>query len=200
MKLLALSDVHGDARWAQKMAEKAAEEKVDLVLLCGDITMGDDLESVEGLVGPFKEKNLEVAILPGNHEGLATTQFLVERYKIKNLHGYAWKFGDIGIFGCGYANIGIHQLTDKEFFNTLKRTHNYLKDVRKRIMVTHVHPDETKLGLGVFEGSAGVKKAVEELQPDVHLCGHVHETAGMEDIVGKTKVINVGKTGKIIEV
>lgn len=200
MKLLALSDVHGDAHWMRKMAQKAAEEKVDLVLLCGDLTMEDDLESVEGLVGPFKEKNLEVAILPGNHEGLATTQFLVERYKIKNLHGYALKFGDIGIFGCGYATIGTHQLSEKEFFDTLKRTHNYLKDAKKKIMVTHVHPDESRLGLGIFAGSTGVRKAVEELQPDLHLCGHVHETAGMEDIIGKTKVINVGKHGKIIEV
>ena len=198
MKILALSDVHGDRHFIRKMAAKGAEEKVDLVILAGDIA--DNQGNVEGLVGPFKEKGLEVAVLPGNHEGLAETGFLVERYGVKDLHGYVLKKGDVGIFGCGYADIGLHQLTEEEFFMTLKRAHMQLKDVKRKIMVTHVQPSESILGLGLFPGSSGVRKAIEEFQLDVHICGHIHETHGIEEMIGKTRVMNVGKTGKIIEV
>ena len=197
MKILALSDVHGDRLFVQKMAEKGAEEKVDLVLLAGDLVAHDG--NTEGLIGPFKEKGLEVAIIPGNHEGLAEVNFLSEKYSIKNLHGYVIKVGDIGIFGCGYADVGIHQLSERQFFETLKKAHDLLKDVKKKLMVTHVQPSDSLIGLGIFPGSEGIRKAIDEFKPDLHICGHIHETHGIEEVIGSTRVINVGKTGRIIE-
>lgn len=197
MKILALSDIHGDKNLIKEMAEKANKEKVDLVLLAGDLMNFD--QPIEGLIGPFKEKGLEVGILPGNHEGLAEINFLVEKYQLKNLHGYVLKKDDIGIFGCGYGDVGLHQLNEEDFFNTLKKGHDSLKDIKKKIMVTHIQPQETLISL-TWPGSQGVRKAVEQFQPDFHLCGHVHETEGIEEMIGKTKVINVGKKGKIIEV
>lgn len=198
MKILAISDAHGDRDFIRRMAEKGAKEKVDLVLIAGDVKGFDG--SFEGVIGPFKEKGLEVGIIPGNHEGLAEIGFLVERYGVKNLHGYVLKKGDIGIFGCGYGDIGIHQLTEEDFFKTLKKGHDYLSGIKKKIMVTHVQPGGSLLSLGIFPGSSGVRRAVEEFQPDIHLCGHVHESEGIEEVIGKTKVINVGKKGKVIEV
>lgn len=197
MKILALSDLHGDRSLVKKMAERGAQEKVDLVLLAGDLMHYDG--SLDGLIGPFKEKGLEVALLPGNHEGLSEVNFLAERYGAKNLHGYAFKKGDIGFFGCGYADVGLHQLNEEQFFKTLERAHKSLGDVKKKIMVTHIQPSNSILGLGIFPGSKGVRKAIEQFQPEFHLCGHVHETQGVEDNIGKTKIINVGKVGKIIE-
>ena len=195
---MAVSDVHGDTSFMRKMAEKGAKEKVDLVILAGDLLNFD--QPSEGLIRPFKEKGLEVAIIPGNHEGLAEVNSMVEQYDIKNLHGYALRIGDVGIFGCGYGDIGIHQLTEEQFFETLKNAHRHLEGVKKKVMVTHVQPNESILSLhNPLWGSSGVRKAIEELQPDLHLCGHIHETHGMEDIIGKTRSINVGKTGKIIE-
>lgn len=198
MKILALSDIHGDRSLVREMAEKGAKEKVDLVLLAGDLV--DEEKNPEGIVGPFKDKGLDVAVLPGNHEGLAEIGFLVDKYGAKNLHGYVLKKGDIGIFGCGYGDIFTHQLTDEEFFNTLKKAHESLGDVKKKLMVTHVQPNKSIIGLhNPGWGSSGVRKAVEELQPDLHLCGHIHETEGIEDKIGKTRIINVGKKGRIIE-
>ncbi|MFH1398860.1 MAG: hypothetical protein ABIG95_02005, partial [Candidatus Woesearchaeota archaeon] len=51
-----------------------------------------------------------------------------------------------------------------------------------------------------FPGSEGVRKAIDEFKPDILLCSHVHEAEGLEEKVGKTRVINVGKQGKIIEI
>ncbi len=77
-----------------------------------------------------------------------------------------------------------------------------LKNVKKKIMVTHVHPSESLIGklTQIFPGSTAVKKAIERFKPDIALCSHVHEAAGIEEKIGKTKVINVGREGKIIEI
>ena len=197
MKVLAAGDIHGDTELARELAAKADREKVDLVILCGDIT--DRERSTDNLVGAFKQK---VLLIPGNHESIATADFLAERYHAKNLHGYSVKIKDIGFFGCGLANIGISQLTDKDVAGLLRKGYSYVKDCKKKIMVTHVHPSGTIMEklTRFFPGSTGVKQAAEDLKPDILFCSHVHEAEGIEEIVGKTRVINVGRKGKIVEI
>lgn len=200
LKILAAGDIHGDVGLAKKLAEKAKKEKVDLVVLCGDITQAD--QSTDNLIGPFKKLHEKILLIPGNHEPVATTDFLAEAYGVKNLHGYSVKYKDVGIFGAGGANIGLFQLSEKEIYDLLKKGFDKIKYLEKRIMVTHVHPSGTKMEkfTEIFPGSEGVKKAVEKLQPDLILCSHVHEAEGIEEKIGKTKVINVGRKGKIIEI
>ena len=67
MKILAISDIHGDRTFMKKMAEKGKSERVDLVVIAGDI-LEEDMPK-PGLIQPFKDAGLEVALLPGNHEG-----------------------------------------------------------------------------------------------------------------------------------
>jgi len=199
LKILAAGDLHGDTSLAKKLAEKAEKEKVDLVVLCGDLTLGES--STENLVGPFVKKKEKVILIPGNHETIATADFLSDLYGVKNLHGYSVKYKGVGIFGAGGANIGLFQLNEKEIYDLLKKGFDKIKYLEKKIMVTHVHPEGGKIEkfTKFFPGSSSVKKAVEKFKPDVLLCSHVHEAEGIEEKVGKTRVINVGKKGKIIE-
>ena len=200
MKILAASDIHGDVNLARRLAEKAEKENVDAVLLCGDLTLQES--STEGIIGPFKEKGLRVGIIPGNHESAATSNFLIERYKLVNLHGYSYYMDRVGMFGCGSANIGLFQLSEEEIFNFLEKGHKYIEDKQKKIMVTHVHPSGSLIEkfTKFFPGSIAVRKAIEKFQPDLALCGHVHEAEGIEEKIGKTKLINVGRQGRIIEI
>ena len=199
MKVFAVSDVHGDTRWIEKLAEQAEKEKVDIVLLCGDLTLDESM--TENIVGPFKKRNLKVALIPGNHESTATTNFLAEKYQCYNLHGYSIRLGDIGIFGAGHANVGPHMIDDEELFGLIKRSFNDIKDTKKKILVTHVHPENgLSEQLSRFPGSAAVTKAIVQFKPDVHVCGHVHECEGIEEVIGKTQSINVGKRGKFFEI
>ncbi len=201
MKILAFGDIHGDSRLAEKLAERAEKENVDLVVICGDITYADN--STENLLGHFAKRNKKVVLIPGNHESLATADFLAYQYNATNLHGYSIQFKDVGLFGCGGAtNVGpAPTLTEDEMFMLLKKGHSGLKDAQKTIMVTHIHPAGTlmqKLSRYV-PPSQGVRKAIDELKPDILLCSHVHEAKGLEEQIGTTRVINVGKEGKIIE-
>ncbi len=199
MKILAAGDIHGDQGLAKKLAEKAGKNHVDLVILCGDITQFD--QSTDNLIKPFVEKKQKVLLIPGNHDSFATADFLAEFYGVKNIHGYSVKYDDIGIFGCGGANIGVAQLEEDEIFDTLKKGFDKVEYLKKKIMVTHVHPSESKMEkfTEFFPGSKGIKKAIDKLKPDILLCSHVHEAEGIEEKLGNTKVINVGKEGKIID-
>lgn len=202
MKILAFGDLHGDISQARKLAEKAEKEKADLVIICGDITMGE--MNTSNLIGPFAKKKKKVLLVPGNHETIATADFLAELYEpyTTNLHGYSIKYRDIGFFGAGGANIGLFKLSESDFFKLLKQGYDGIKGTKKKIMITHVHPDKTLMEkfTTIFKGSSGIRKAVETFKPDILLCSHVHEAEGLEEMIGSTRVINVGKMGKIIDV
>lgn len=200
MKILAAGDLHGDIRQVRKLANKAQKEKVDLVILCGDLTKSES--ETKGIIGPFLKKNKKVVLVPGNHETVATADFLAELYGVTNLHGYSLNLGDVGLFGCGLANVGANKLEEKDIFDILKKGHKKVRDHKKKIMVTHVHPSGTLMEkLSSFvPGSSGVSNAVKKLKPDILLCSHIHEAEGIEEKVGKTKIINTGREGRIIEI
>lgn len=200
MKILAFGDIHGDVNLAKSLAKKAEKENVDLVVLCGDITMAE--RSTKDLIGPFVKRKKKVVLIPGNHESFATADFLAELYNATNLHGYSIKAGDVALFGCGGANIGLQQISEKEIYDLLSKGFKSVKDVRKKIMVTHVHPSGTVMEkfTQIFPGSKGVRKAIQRFKPDILLCSHVHEAEGLEEKIGETRIINVGRKGKIIEV
>ncbi|MDO8480946.1 MAG: metallophosphoesterase [Nanoarchaeota archaeon] len=199
LKILAAGDIHGDRGLAERLAEQAEREHVDLVILCGDLTFQE--QSTEGIIGPFVKRKERVLLIPGNHETVATADFLAELYKVKNLHGYSVKYKEVGIFGAGGANIGLFQIPEEEIYALLKKGHLKIDELKKKIMVTHVHPSGSKMEkfTKFFPGSTGVRKAIDTFKPDILLCSHVHEAEGIEEMIGKTKVINVGRRGKIIE-
>ncbi len=200
MKILAAGDIHGDIELSRRLAEKGAEENVNFVVLCGDLTFAES--SIDNLMKPFVEKGQKVVLIPGNHETEATVDFLCQRYDAINLHGYSFIYKDVGLFGCGSANIGLFQLNENDFFDILSRGHKYIENAKKKIMVTHCHPSGTLMEkfTSIFPGSSGIRKAVDTLKPDLLLCSHVHEADGIEEKIGNTKIINVGKKGKIIEI
>ncbi|MEM1535282.1 MAG: metallophosphoesterase [Candidatus Pacearchaeota archaeon] len=204
IRILAAGDLHGDVRAVKELAKKADKYNVDLVILTGDLTFGE--LTTENLIGPFLKKGRKVLVIPGNHESLATIDFLVDLYgpEVKNIHGYSIKMGNLGIFGAGGAvAVGPKfTLTDEQLFSSLKQGFEKIKDAKKKIMITHVHPSGTlseKFSKFV-PGSQAVEKAIKYFKPDIALFSHVHEASGLEEKIGKTKLINVGKEGKIIEI
>ena len=200
MRILAAGDIHGDRSLAQRLAEKAEKENADLVIITGDITHFD--QSADGIMGPFVAKKKKVLFVPGNHDSFATADFLVAMYGVKNIHGYSVRYEDVGIFGCGGANVGpVTILQEKEIMDLLQKGFDKIKYLPKKIMVTHVHPSDTAMEKfsNFIPGSSGVKKALDEMKPDFLLCSHVHEAEGIEEMVGLTKVINVGKEGTILD-
>jgi len=198
-KILAVGDIHGDTGLVKKLAIKAKKENVDLVILAGDLTFAE--ESTKNLIGPSLKAKKQVLIIPGNHESIATTDFLTEMYlPVKSIHGYSFVQGDVGVFGAGGGDIGINQVNDSEIFKLLKKGNEKIKNSKKKIMVTHMHPKGSKAEFSGFKGSKAVKKAVKEFHPDILISAHIHEAGGIEEKIGKTKVINVSRNPAIFEI
>ena len=51
---------------------------------------------------------------------------------------------------------------------------------------------------GSFVGNKSYTSFIKKHQPDVVLCGHIHENAGKEDKIGKSRILNPGPTGMLI--
>lgn len=198
MKILAAGDMHGNEHVAEKLAEEAEKNGAELVLIAGDIA--DFGEIAKGMIGPFLKRGKKVAFITGNHETPGLGEFLSEKYKIPNIQSYAFIYRDIGVFGCGGANIGMGFVSDEDMFRYLKNGFKYIKNAKKKIMVTHVHPKGSIIERTSFPGSEAVTKAIYEFKPDLHICGHIHEMEGFEEKMGGTPVICVGSRGKIVDV
>lgn len=199
--ILVAGDIHGDTGLVKKLAKRAKKENVDLIILAGDITMWEN--DTKNLIGPFAKLKKPVLLLHGNHESLATIDFLSEMYSpnTKNLHGYSFMTkNNVGIFGAGGGDFGFSPMSEKGFFKTLKKAHKGVEKAKKTIMVTHIHPFKSKAEFSGFQGSKGVRDAIKTFKPDIVLSGHIHEAEGMKEKIGKTQVYHIGKQGKIIEV
>ncbi|PIU63143.1 hypothetical protein COS83_01145 [archaeon CG07_land_8_20_14_0_80_38_8] len=198
MRILAASDLHSNKKKAEKLAKKAVKEKVDLVLLGGDII---EMGSTEGMIKPFKKAGIEVLMVHGNHDDPTDIDFLSKKYGkgVYNLHSYYKEFDNVVIIGAGGTDFTPFGLSNKDLF---ARITDKIKSTKKKtIILAHEPPFETKLDdLGWMNvGSREMRKLIENYNPDLVLCGHIHEKFGLTDYIGKTKIINTGSDGVIID-
>lgn len=83
------------------------------------------------------------------------------------------------------------------------------------ILVTHYAPWGTRcdglkrrpgqakpvdLPAGDGGGSRVVRKIMDQIQPELLICGHYHISFGERDCVGRTIVVNPGPNGMILEI
>jgi len=196
LKILAAGDLHGDFNVAKKLALKAKKGKVDLVVLAGDI-YGYDGEG-DGILEPFVKSGQKVVFVPGNLDFDEDIENLSRMGK--NIHNYYVSYGGVGIVGIGSPNWKLN--LDRKDLDSIKRNFSQMK-AKKRILVSHLHPEGTNVENLGFAGGTGddiVRHAALEFKPDLLIAAHIHEGEGIEDRIGKTRVVQVGKTGKIIEI
>lgn len=196
LKILAAGDFHGDSSAVKKLAEKAEKEKVDLVILTGDMT---GMVQTKNIIKPFIDKGKKVLFVPGNWETKEDAENLSKMYGIKNIEDHYLKYKEVGIFGVGSADWSLYPDNERTF-KKLKKQNDKLKNLERKILVSHLHAAGTKSELSGFAGNEGLRAAIEEFQPDLFISGHIHELEGVEEKIGKTRVINVGKKGKIFEI
>jgi len=193
LRILAAGDLHGDIGIARKLSAKAKKSKVDLVVLAGDIYGYDDDDSE--ILKPFAKAGQKVVFVPGNCD------FEEDRARLskqgKDIHNYYVTYGGVGIAGIGSPNWKLS--LDEEDFRGIKNNFDRIK-AGKKILVSHLHAKGT---VGEFSGVPGEKvlrKAVKDFKPDLLISAHIHEAEGLEDEIGKTRVVQVGRRGKVLEI
>jgi Icc-related predicted phosphoesterase len=193
LKILAAADLHGDFDIAKKLSIKAKKNKVDLVVLAGDI-YGYDVGD-EGILDAFRKAGQKVVFVPGNCD--FDDECRVLERNGKNIHNYYVTYGDVGIAGVGSPNWKLS--LDDDDLGEIKRNFDRMKPA-KRILVSHLHAEGTAAEFSGIPGETVLRKAVDNFKPDLLISAHIHEAEGIEDKIGKTRIIHVGRRGKILEI
>src|SRR3989338_322320 len=202
VRVLAAGDFHGNSIFARQLADKAVKENVELILLCGDIVESQGEHKI-GIIAPFVDAGKKVLLVTGNHDGFVAGDLLAEIYGIRHVHGQALRYGDVGIVGFSGANCGWDALEEEEIFSTLSEGTKKISYLSKKIFMTHIFPKDSlmdKMSHSALPGSTGLLKAIKELKPDILFCSHAHEAEGVEEIIGNTRVICVGRQGKVLDI
>jgi len=193
VKILAAADLHGDIGIARKLSAKARKGKVDLVVLAGDVY--GYMEGDEKILEPFNKAKQKVVFVPGNWDSREESEIL--KRGAKSIHNYYVTYGDVGVMGIGSQDWKME--LDKGDLEEIKKNFERMKP-KKKILVSHLHAQGTKAEFSGIPGDKILKKAVKDFKPDLLISAHIHEAEGIEDKIGKTRVVQVGRKGKILEI
>jgi len=209
-KFLCIADIHGDINSLLRAREFAATSGVENVIILGDFSghgafrdpkkNEEDVKKVLSILS-----NFNLLAIPGNCESKSALK-IFNKQKV-NLHRKVVALDGTVIVGLGGSNPTPFdtpfELQEKKIYKELKsllrRNEN---QERKIILVLHCPPKDTecdKISGGKHIGSEAVRGIVEEFQPRLVLCSHVHESAGKEDRIKKSRIVNIGSVsnGKI---
>jgi hypothetical protein len=193
MKLLCVTDLHGNAAALRRILDAAGP--VDLVLLGGDLTTFGAPDDAEALVAQAGKAGCPVLAVAGNCDSAAIDRRLKKTGA--GLHGRGVVAGELGIHGLSAIppwRDGMYQFTEQELAEALRRGHAEVSGAGRHVVLAHAPPRNGSLdrtALGQHVGSVALMEFIERVQPDLVVCGHVHEARGVEKL-GKTRVVNCG--------
>ena len=193
LKILAAADLHGDVNIAKRLSEKAKKGKVDLVVLAGDVYGYS--EGKPGILEPFRKAKQKIVFVPGNCDFDEECAMLAREGK--SIQNYYVTYGGVGIAGIGSPNWKLS--LDGRDLENIRLNFEKMKPAKK-ILVSHLHASGTMAEFSGIPGEEILRKAVKDLKPDLLIAAHIHEGEGIEDRIGKTRVVQVGRKGKILEI
>jgi len=195
MRLLIFSDIHGD----KAALEKLMQSEADYYFAAGDLAnWGRGLEHL----GPILQKHADrMYVLPGNHESENDIAHFCDQYGFKNFHGQTMEIDGYKIAGLGYSNPTPFNTPGEYSEQELSSRLAKFSGLYPLVLICHAPPKDTKLdraGEGQNFGSTAMREFIDGQQPVYFFCGHIHEAAGQEDTIGKTRGWNVGKRGHLL--
>ena len=198
MRIFAISDLHADRNLARIGAEQASLHGADLVMLAGDLSLfGSEFE---GIIAPFTELNVPILLLGGNHDDHERVAELAASYGAVHLDGYGVVIGGVGFIGTRGITLGGSRQTPEEMRDSLLTAARYAR-AERIVMMTHGHPSGTLMSQlsSYVRGSETIEELIHTIEPSLHVCGHVHEGAGLIESIGQTKVVNVSRIPTLID-
>jgi len=194
MKIISFGDVHMATRNLERMGEVMRD--TELVIVSGDLTNFGGVDDARKVITDVRRACPAVLALPGNLDQREVIPFL-EAEGVA-LHGKGVVIDGVGIFGCGGSNITPFgtpmELSEDEIYATLRAGYKTVRVVRPLLMICHTPPYDTKcdrIMSGKPVGSSAARRFIEEVKPEVCISGHIHESAGVDEI-GPTKILNAG--------
>ncbi len=195
MKILAFGDLHGSYL---KVLDYLNGNNLDLIIITGDITDFGPAELGEEILNEISQFNIPLLVIPGNCDPI-TIHSKIENSQAVNIHGRSVIIKDIGICGFGGSNPTPFntplEFEEIQIYEEARKVFKIVSNQKIILFITHAPPYGTKTDLlasGVHVGSKSIRKVIEEFQPTLNICGHIHESKGVDEI-GLTQVINPGE-------
>lgn len=193
MRLLGITDLHDSRAALERIL--AAAGPVDLILLGGDLTNFGSPAGAEKLVRQAQATGTKVLAVAGNCDSAEIDRRLVELEV--SLAGRGLIHEGVGLHGLSAMppwRGDMYQLTEEELAEALRAGYAQIGGVEHHVLLSHPPPhggtlDRTSMGKHV--GSTALRSFIDETQPGLVLCGHIHESRGVEKI-GPTTAVNCG--------
>jgi putative phosphoesterase len=198
MKILVMGDIHGQC---QNIFNYLKKNKSDLIILTGDITHFGPEKLGEEILNEICIFDTPTLAIPGNCDPLSIYGEL-ENSNAINIHNRSLIIKNIGICGFGGSNTTPFntplEFAEMQIYSQLEKIISQIENEEIRILVTHVPPYNTKADLlpsGEHVGSESLRRIIEEYQPTLNLCGHIHESKAI-DKIGETIILNPGESSQ----
>jgi Icc-related predicted phosphoesterase len=195
MRVLTLSDIHGDVDTLERILNR--ETDYDLILVLGDITdisYDDYVERAQEIIELLDSQGTFVKAIPGNMDNEEILELLIQN-RI-NLHKDMFTLQDYDFVGFGGGKTPFDtpfEPDDSErgqvLSTLLERTAS-----PNRAVVSHHPPKNTRIDRtadGDQVGSDALRRLIEQEDIRIVFSGHIHEAAG-EDRLGNTVMVNPG--------
>jgi len=194
MRIAYLVDVHG--RFDAVTSALGEIGAIDVLVLGGDLTNAGSPDAVDQAIESFRPLAPTLLAVAGNMDSPAIDARLVALGV--SLDGHGVVLGDVGLHGVsasGPTPLNTpHELPDECLGVRAEAGHRQVAGSRIRIFCPHSPPYSTacdRLRSGVPVGSRSLRAFIEREQPDLVLCGHIHESSG-EDVIGRSRIVNPG--------
>jgi uncharacterized protein len=163
-----------------------------LIVVAGDITRFGPVKSAYDVFEALEKANRKVMAITGNTDGRDVARVLRKKnIDIHNKGVVIDHVGFVGFSGPTALQVGGAQILNYEAINY---TLSELKNCDRKVLVSHMPPANTKVDTvfsGHHVGSEFLRDIIETEQPNLVICGHIHEGRGV-DKIGKTTIINPG--------
>ncbi|MDM7934050.1 MAG: metallophosphoesterase, partial [Methanothrix sp.] len=144
-----------------------------------------------------------VLIVPGNMDRRDVVLDLWREEGLHLLHRSTWTLRGHCFIGLGgmvarnpqrLGDPARFYHTDEEAYECLSRIWSEIHCTGRRIVIVHQPPRgaQDTLYTGESSGSTALRRFVDEHQPDLLLCGHIHECRG-ESWIGSCRIVNLGE-------
>jgi uncharacterized protein len=194
MKIYAFTDHHGSPSDLEYVKKKSKD--ADIILCGGDFTIFEN--EIEYIMNEMNKLPKKVLLIHGNHEDDITVRALCSSFSnLIFIHQEIHIIGEYAFVGYGGGGFSTHDLNFENWTKTIARQ----LEGKKVVLMLHGPPHGTKadkMAMG-YVGNKSFAKFIKEHQPELVICGHIHETFGRRDTIGKSKVINPGPIGEMIE-
>ncbi len=198
MRILAFSDLHRNLDAAAALVERSGD--CDVVIAAGDFA--NQHNGLEESIDALKAIETPTVLVPGNNETEDALRAACSGWEAATvLHGGACEIGGVEFFGLG-AGIPTtpwdwsFDLTEEEAAERLAAC------PAGAVLVVHSPPhghcDQSSAGDHL--GSPAILAAIEEKEPPLAVCGHIHEAWGERSTVGPSQIANLGPRGAELEV